>query len=145
MQFFHDDARFSGDPTAELRQSGDRFELAINGAFHSVAAVRQGDQILVSFRGTQYRFSLQPPKRGQAAAAGSGDLRATMPGLIVDVRCAVDDVVQRGATLVVLEAMKTQQPLVAPFDGTVTFLCVSAGQQVEEGAVLVKVAANADR
>ena len=62
-----------------------------------------------------------------------------MPGQITDVRVDLDEMVEKGQTLLVLEAMKTQQPLVAPFDGTVTHLNVAKGDQVSDGQVLVIV------
>jgi biotin carboxyl carrier protein len=62
-----------------------------------------------------------------------------MPGQIVDVRTQIGETVKKGQVLLVLEAMKTQQPFAAPFDGCVETLTVSVGQLVQEGAVLVKV------
>ena len=64
-----------------------------------------------------------------------------MPGQIVDVRCKQGDTVAKGATILILEAMKTQQPFVAPFDGTVSELGVEVGAQVTEGQLLARVVA----
>jgi 3-methylcrotonyl-CoA carboxylase alpha subunit len=47
--------------------------------------------------------------------------------------------VKRGQRLLVLEAMKMEYILVAPFDGTVADLAVKTGSQVEEGAVLARI------
>ncbi len=79
-----------------------------------------------------------------AAAAGRPHssvtaIRAPMPGLVVAVPVAVGEQVARGTTLVVLSAMKMQNELTAPADGTVTEIAVSAGQTVDQNQVLVRL------
>jgi len=66
-----------------------------------------------------------------------GGLVAPMPGVVLDVRCAVGDRVVAGQPLVVLEAMKMEHHVVAPDDGVVAALHVEAGEQVKNGAVLL--------
>jgi propionyl-CoA carboxylase alpha chain len=68
-----------------------------------------------------------------------GGLTAPMPGVVLNVRVAVGDVVTAGQTLVVLEAMKMEHHMDAPFDGTVSEVLVVAGQQVDNGAVLMMI------
>ncbi|HUO98206.1 MAG TPA: acetyl-CoA carboxylase biotin carboxyl carrier protein subunit, partial [Rhizomicrobium sp.] len=63
---------------------------------------------------------------------------APMPGRIVQVHVAPGQQVRRGAPLMVLEAMKMEHTLSAPRDGTVETVGASAGDQIGEGAVLVK-------
>ena len=69
----------------------------------------------------------------------SGGLVAPMPGSVVEVRCAVGDAVTAGQVLVVLEAMKMEHHIAAPFDGMVTELLISPGGQVENGALLLLI------
>ena len=64
---------------------------------------------------------------------------APMPGAVVLVDAAKGNTVKRGERLLVLQAMKMEYSLVAPFDGTVTDLTVSAGSQVKEGALLARI------
>jgi acetyl/propionyl-CoA carboxylase alpha subunit len=133
----------------EVELSEERFEVVRlddrllvrtpEGTFSAVV-VRQGDAILVSFKGRQYRVEQKSAARRGGGAAASGELRAPMPGQIVDVRVVEGQTVAKGDTLVVLEAMKTQQPFAAPFDGTVKSLPVKIGDQVADGAVLAVVA-----
>lgn len=59
-----------------------------------------------------------------------------MPGQIVDVLVKEGDAVHKGQKILVLEAMKTQQPFTAPFDGTVDKINVQKGKQVGDGEVL---------
>ena len=64
-----------------------------------------------------------------------------MPGQIVDVRNSVGDAVKKGDTILVLEAMKTQQPFLSPFDGKVIAISVEKGDQVADGTVLAVIQA----
>jgi 3-methylcrotonyl-CoA carboxylase alpha subunit len=60
-----------------------------------------------------------------------------MPGHVLDLRVEVGDFVTSGSVLLVLEAMKMEHSLLAPWDGTVKSVAVKAGDRVEEGADLV--------
>ncbi len=75
------------------------------------------------------------------AAASDGALRAPMPGKIVATPAKAGDTVTKGQPIVVLEAMKMEHALVAPFDGVVGEVGVSVGDQVVDGAVLATVSA----
>jgi acetyl/propionyl-CoA carboxylase alpha subunit len=74
-------------------------------------------------------------------AASDGSLRAPMPGKIVAAPAKAGDSVTKGQTVVVLEAMKMEHALVAPFDGVVGEVGVSVGDQVADGTVLATVTA----
>ncbi len=80
---------------------------------------------------------------GQQGGAESGALTALMPGLIVEVPVQVGDTVAEGEVLVVQEAMKMQMPLRAPCAGRVIEVRVEAGAEVEQGALLVRLAPGA--
>jgi acetyl-CoA/propionyl-CoA carboxylase biotin carboxyl carrier protein len=83
------------------------------------------------------------PKRSagkKAGAAASGDsLSAPMQGTIVKVAAAEGDVVEVGQTIVVLEAMKMEQPLTAHKAGTVTNLKAEVGAVVTSGSVICDI------
>jgi len=74
------------------------------------------------------------------ASAGPGDVVATLGGVVESVVVAVGQKVRLGETVVVLEAMKMNSPMVAPRDGTVASLSVKAGDAVEAGRVLATIA-----
>ena len=76
--------------------------------------------------------------------AHDGDIVAPMPGKVIAVDVAEGDAVTAGQRLLVLEAMKMEHALTAPFDGVVTELSVSAGSQVQVEAVLAVVEAAAE-
>ncbi len=69
-----------------------------------------------------------------AAPAGGEKVNAPMPGTILSVNVNVGDAVKKGQILVILEAMKMENEIVSPVDGTVTFLGVSKGATVESGS-----------
>jgi biotin carboxyl carrier protein len=60
-----------------------------------------------------------------------------MPGVILELRAGPGDRVAAGETLVVMEAMKMEQHISAPEDGTITEVLVALGQQVEKGTALM--------
>ncbi len=69
--------------------------------------------------------------------AGSGDpVTSPMPGAILDVRCSNGQQVKKGDILFILEAMKMENEIFAPKDGTITSVCTSKGATVETGSVL---------
>ena len=74
-------------------------------------------------------------------SASDGALRAPMPGKIVAASAKLGDVVVKGQAIVVLEAMKMEHALTAPFDGTVSEIGVTVGDQVTADAVLARVTA----
>lgn len=71
--------------------------------------------------------------------AGRGALLAPMPSLIVEVRVAVGDRVEKGQAVVVLESMKTETVLRAPVDGVAKAVGCAKGEMVEEGKELVVI------
>ncbi|MFG6492051.1 acetyl/propionyl/methylcrotonyl-CoA carboxylase subunit alpha [Microbacterium sp. P03] len=78
--------------------------------------------------------------RERADASASPDLRAPMPGAVVAVHVADGARVRTGERVVTIEAMKMEQPLVAPHDGIVS-LRVAIGEQVRRDQVLARVTA----
>ena len=77
-----------------------------------------------------------PPAR---TVRGDGAVLAPMPGAVILVEIVSGQPIKRGQRLLVLEAMKMEYILVAPFDGTVADLTVRAGSQVQEGALLARI------
>jgi 3-methylcrotonyl-CoA carboxylase alpha subunit len=75
---------------------------------------------------------------GEAAAEG-GRLTAPMPGKVVSFSVKAGDVVTKGQALAVMEAMKMEHTIAAPADGTVAELLYAPGDQVAEGAELLKI------
>lgn len=107
---------------------------------------RTADATLIALNGVQFQADVVDEARARlanvAGAAHGGaklQLKAPMPGLVVKVLCQPGDTVTKGQPLVVLQAMKMENELSLPGDGTITSVHVQAGQTVEQNAVLVTV------
>ena len=75
-----------------------------------------------------------PVKSGEGAP-----LKAPLQGTILDVKVKVGDKVKKGQALVILEAMKLENEVVAPEDGVITEIKVSKGQTVNNQDVLLVI------
>jgi len=78
-----------------------------------------------------------PAKKASAPSAGGDGVKAPMPGTILDIKVSEGQEVKSGQVLVILEAMKMENELVAPKDGVVQSINVSKGASVNSGDVLV--------
>jgi len=77
------------------------------------------------------------PSAPQAATDGK-TLTAPMPGVVLAVRVKAGDRVKRGEEMVLLESMKMELNILAGADGVVKKVCVTQGQNVAHGAILVE-------
>lgn len=74
------------------------------------------------------------------AASGKGEnVTSPLPGVILDVNVKVGDTVKIGQQVALLEAMKMENAIESPCNGTVTAVCVSKGDSVLEGATIVVI------
>jgi biotin carboxyl carrier protein len=105
---------------------------------------REGEYTVVT-DGQPYAVRVQDERAARLAHAsaahrpGSGvsSVTAPMPGLVVAVHVEPGQTVAKGASLVVLQAMKMENELIAREDGTVKEVLVSPGQTVDQGQKLV--------
>jgi len=81
-----------------------------------------------------------PLHRPAPMVAGQSSIVAPMPGAIFQMRVKEGDNVKAGQVLLVMEAMKMENPVTAPFNGTVSKIYVREGDNVGEGDLLVEVA-----
>ncbi|WP_340588865.1 acetyl/propionyl/methylcrotonyl-CoA carboxylase subunit alpha [Erythrobacter alti] len=103
-------------------------------------AMIDDERIVLFSRGRATPFG-RTARDTSAAHAHDGDILAPMPGKVIAVDVAEGDSVTAGQRLMVLEAMKMEHALTAPFDGTVTELTASEGAQVQVEALLARVEA----
>ncbi|HEU4659953.1 MAG TPA: biotin carboxylase N-terminal domain-containing protein [Pseudolabrys sp.] len=98
------------------------------------------DGVLVLHRGRQTRISLQGGAAADVALdRSSGTVRAPMHGKVLDLFVEQGARVTRGQRLAVIEAMKMEHTLTAPFDGVVSSIGVSRDAQVAEGAYVMTI------
>ncbi len=79
------------------------------------------------------------PKAAPVAVSGAGTVAAPMPGTVLDIMVKEGDVVKSGQVCVILEAMKMENELPAPCDGTVKSVNVTKGASVNTADVLVVI------
>jgi 3-methylcrotonyl-CoA carboxylase alpha subunit len=113
------------------------YQTAPAPAASSVAVI--GDSRVLFLEGEAWAFG--PPVAGQSGdgATGNGALLAPMPGRIVLVDTVQGSGVSKGQKLIVIEAMKMELVLSAPFDGVVETVKIKVGDQVTEGTVLAAI------
>lgn len=75
---------------------------------------------------------------GDAASAKVNDLKAPMPGLIVEIKVQVGDTFKKGDSLLILEAMKMENVLKSQSDGKVKSIKIVAKQNVEKNQILIE-------
>jgi len=104
----------------------------------------EGPALRISLDGTVHEIDKPPPPDVEGAGSGGAEvsgasLTAPMPGTVVKVLVDEGDEVEEGQLLLVLEAMKTEQPVAAPHAGVVRSLPYGEGDMVPGGAVLAEL------
>ena len=126
------DVTLFGDAREPLAVVGRNvLELHANGAEVTVGAERRPVRVE-----SRERRELA---RAATASAASGTVRAPMPGRVVKVLVEPGATVEKGAGVVVVEAMKMENELFATISGVVERVAVRAGDAVERGATLVEI------
>ncbi len=151
-----DGFRLSGEAREHLTltQSDKRFPVEIvhsrRGAVVSIAGQSQASapgsairlssgEIAVMHNGDTHVFALYDPFDDQDTAATASDrITAPMPGKVIQIFVKAGEKVKRGTPLAVLEAMKMENTLSAQTDATIAEVAVSVGDQVGEGALILR-------
>jgi biotin carboxyl carrier protein len=120
------------------------YSLLVGGEAAEVIVVRDGSKRYVALGG--HTVILDEGGEGRSAAFAAEDIvggvqtiRAPMPGKVVKVVAAEGDAVEKGRTVVVVEAMKMEHPLVAAGPGVVKKISCSEGQNVDADQPLAEV------
>lgn len=142
-----------------------QFIYRINGQDYIVAVNKMDDSLAeVAVNGTNYKVELvkdevslvsQPVAKAPAAAApkaaaapatkptapsnAAGAVKSPLPGIVVSINVNVGDVVKKGQTVAILEAMKMENSIQATVDGTVTAININPGESVLEGVTIVTI------
>jgi len=100
--------------------------------------VRTGDTLHLFAHGERRALTLHDPLTQEVdGEAHGGSLAAPMPGKIIAILVEAGATVERGAPLIIMEAMKMEHTITAPAAGQVTELLFKVGEQVPEGADLI--------
>lgn len=121
-----------------VERDGDRIRFTCDAVARTAFVARVGDAVFVQRDGVAQDFVLYRPGRGAAEVPGDAVL-APMPGLVRQLSARGGEAVLKGQVLVVLEAMKMEHSLRAPRDGEVAEVFVAEGEQVAQGALLLRL------
>jgi 3-methylcrotonyl-CoA carboxylase alpha subunit len=130
----------TGTTVAQVGERGGRLVVATPEIEFPATVVRHGEERHVFCHGAQRKLVLVDPlaHAGEEEAHG-GHLMAPMSGTVVAVMVKVGDRVAKGASLMILEAMKMEHTIAAPAAGVVAAVNFRAGDRVQEGADLVDI------
>jgi 3-methylcrotonyl-CoA carboxylase alpha subunit len=135
--------RIAGPPHAEIAAqiAGITYMVAIDPTVKptgTFATMADGERVLF-IEGQAWPFGLPRADKSGGGTASDGMILSPMSGRVIAVDVALGDKVKKGQRLLVIEAMKMEQGLVAPFDGIITDLKATVDAQVSEGALLARV------
>jgi biotin carboxyl carrier protein len=123
------------------------FSILVGGRSFDLDVVRDGDEMIVAARGHAVRVTLVDHARhgrrarvaGRQDLTGRAEVKAMMPGRIVNVLVKAGDEIAHNQGVVVVEAMKMENELKSPKAGKVVEVKVAPGQTVEKGELLVVI------
>jgi acetyl-CoA/propionyl-CoA carboxylase biotin carboxyl carrier protein len=118
----------------------DGIRLTVAGQTMPVLLATAADRTWVQLDGASYELTeCAPPRRGADATTHDGEVTSPMPGSVVAVPVADGATVREGEVIVVVEAMKMEHALIAPFDGIVESVTARVGDRVTVGQLLATV------
>lgn len=112
------------------------YTITVNGNVYDVTVEEGAAGAATSAPKAAAPKAAAPKAAPKAAGQGSVKVNSPMPGKILSVKTSVGQAVKKGEVLMILEAMKMENEVVAPEDGTVASVDVAAGDSVEAGVVL---------
>jgi biotin carboxyl carrier protein len=129
------------------KAEGNTIELEVNGTPFTVELEQKTNPLTGIKRPNPEDASAPTPKtastplvtRPAEEQTKSTAIQSPLPGVILDIRCKEGDIVKKGQTLMVLEAMKMENNILANANGKITQILVQKGDSVLEGAELVVI------
>ena len=119
-----------------------RYVVRINGKEYDVEVEKLGGPYQSLTRGTAYMqapVAYAPASAPVASAGSASDVTSPMPGKVFKVLAKPGDTVSEGQAVMILEAMKMENEIVAPVAGVIDAILVKEGDMVETDDVLAKL------
>lgn len=122
-----------------------KVEVTVNGKAYTVEVEREAPKakpvkVQAPAAATPAAAPAAAPAPKAAPTAGATTVNAPLPGNIVKVVATVGQAVKPGDTLIIMEAMKMENNIVAESEGSVSRILVQVGQTVQSGDALVEIA-----
>ncbi len=118
------------------------YTITVNGNVYDVTVEETGTKASAPVKPAT-KTAAPAPKAVSVPAAGGAEggikVTAPMPGKVLSIQVTSGQAVKRGDTILVFEAMKMENSVVAPADGTVANILVAVGDSFESGAVLASL------
>lgn len=128
-----------------LDETASSLTFICNGIRQTAKKLNKQGKVFLRLGSEDFQFEDATHQRSVAEEAqGSGLVKASMDGAIVDVLARVGEKVAKGETLVILEAMKMEHPLKADVNGTIKAVNTEAGSQVKLRQLLVEIETDID-
>ncbi len=112
------------------------YTITVNGNVYDVTVEENGAGAAPAAAPRRAAAPVAAPAAPAAGGAGNVKVEAGAAGKVFSIDSKPGDSLKRGDTILVLEVMKMETPVVAPEDGTVASIDVTVGQAVEAGALL---------
>ena len=114
------------------------YTITVNGNVYDVTVEETGSAPSTASAPKRAAAPAAPKAAAPAASAGAGSIKveAGAAGKVFKFEAKAGDAVKKGDTILILEIMKMETPVVAPEDGTVASIEVAVGDSVEAGALL---------
>lgn len=114
------------------------YTITVNGNVYDVTVEENGAVSTPAAAAPRRAAASAPAATPKVAATGAGSIKieAGAAGKVFKLEAKAGDAVKKGDTILILEIMKMETPVVAPEDGTVASIEVAVGDSVEAGALL---------
>ena len=126
---------------SDLSFSGDLAAACIEKVRLQARYLRDGARFHLWVAGGHWELTLEDPRLKEfSTTAAQGGLTTPLPGVVAAVVAKVGQAVRAGEVLMVIEAMKMEHSISAPYDGTVKVIHFAHGDRVPEGSQLLELA-----